>query len=147
MYLPDDDDVALCIDGVSLFSHWWCCPPMTLCTAFYSIKYLNLPEVQMAMHANASGSMEYPWVVWTFSRGRGENPNLKMNFLLACICWSIWLIRNDYVFNNELHPVLMLWCTGHLFSCRNGAHFSRRRKKNGLWRRWKNYQHIWSETA
>lgn len=38
----------------------------------------------------------------TFSRGRGENPNLKMIFLLACICWSIWLIRNDYVFNNRV---------------------------------------------
>lgn len=38
----------------------------------------------------------------TFSQGRGEPPNLKMIFLLACICWSLWLIRNDYVFNNRV---------------------------------------------
>jgi len=38
-------------------------PAYDPCTAFYSTKYLNLPEVQTAMHANVSGSMEYPWVV------------------------------------------------------------------------------------
>ena len=37
-----------------------------------------------------------------YSCGRGDTPSLKMIFLLACICWSLWLIRNDLVFNNNV---------------------------------------------
>jgi hypothetical protein len=36
-------------------------PPYDPCTAFYSSKCLNIPEVQKAMHANVSGIIEYPW--------------------------------------------------------------------------------------
>lgn len=39
---------------------------------------------------------------FNLSSGRGDVPNSKMIFLLACICWSLWLIRNDYVFNNKV---------------------------------------------
>ncbi|KAG0530631.1 hypothetical protein BDA96_05G203400 [Sorghum bicolor] len=38
-------------------------PAYDPCTAFYSTKYLNLPEVQTAMHANVSGIIDYPWVL------------------------------------------------------------------------------------
>jgi len=37
-----------------------------------------------------------------FSCGRGDTPNLKMIFLLACMCWSLWLIHNDFVFNKVI---------------------------------------------
>ncbi|KAJ1276370.1 hypothetical protein BS78_05G209800 [Paspalum vaginatum] len=36
-------------------------PAYDPCTAIYSTKYLNRPEVQKAMHANVTGSIEYPW--------------------------------------------------------------------------------------
>jgi hypothetical protein len=36
------------------------------------------------------------------SSGRGDVPKPKMIFILACVCWSLWLIRNDYVFNNKI---------------------------------------------
>lgn len=36
-------------------------PPYDPCTAFYSTSYMNLPDVQKAMHANTSGFIEYPW--------------------------------------------------------------------------------------
>ena len=36
------------------------------------------------------------------SSGRGDVPKPRMIFLLACICWSLWLIRNDFVFNNKI---------------------------------------------
>lgn len=38
----------------------------------------------------------------TFSCGKGDTPKPLMIFLLACICWSLWLIRNDFVFNNKV---------------------------------------------
>ncbi|CAL4986418.1 unnamed protein product [Urochloa decumbens] len=38
-------------------------PPYDPCTAFYSTKYLNIPEVQTAMHANVSGIVKYPWAL------------------------------------------------------------------------------------
>ncbi|PAN43466.1 hypothetical protein PAHAL_8G237900 [Panicum hallii] len=38
-------------------------PPYDPCTAFYSTNYLNIPEVQRAMHANVTGSIEYPWAL------------------------------------------------------------------------------------
>ncbi|CAD6256178.1 unnamed protein product [Miscanthus lutarioriparius] len=38
-------------------------PAYDPCTAFYSTKYLNLPQVQTAMHANVSGIIDYPWVL------------------------------------------------------------------------------------
>jgi hydroxymandelonitrile lyase/serine carboxypeptidase-like clade 2 len=38
-------------------------PPYDPCAVFNSIKYLNLPEVQKALHANISGIIEYPWAV------------------------------------------------------------------------------------
>ena len=36
-------------------------PSYDPCTAFYSTSYLNLPDVQKAMHANTSGFIDYPW--------------------------------------------------------------------------------------
>ncbi|CAO2144832.1 unnamed protein product [Urochloa humidicola] len=38
-------------------------PPYDPCTAFYSTNYLNIPEVQTAMHANVSGIIKYPWAL------------------------------------------------------------------------------------
>jgi len=38
-------------------------PAYDPCIAFYSTKYLNLPQVQTAMHANVSGIINYPWVL------------------------------------------------------------------------------------
>ncbi|KAG0535351.1 hypothetical protein BDA96_04G358900 [Sorghum bicolor] len=38
-------------------------PPYDPCAVFNSINYLNLPEVQTALHANVSGIVEYPWTV------------------------------------------------------------------------------------
>lgn len=38
----------------------------------------------------------------SFSCGRGDAPKPLMIFLFACICWSLWLIRNDYVFTNKV---------------------------------------------
>ncbi|CAL5066539.1 unnamed protein product [Urochloa decumbens] len=38
-------------------------PPYDPCTSLYSTKYMNLPQVQFAMHANVTGSIEQPWVV------------------------------------------------------------------------------------
>ncbi|CAL4991163.1 unnamed protein product [Urochloa decumbens] len=38
-------------------------PPYDPCTAFYSKKYLNDPEVQNALHANVSGIIKYPWIM------------------------------------------------------------------------------------
>jgi hypothetical protein len=38
----------------------------------------------------------------TFSCGKGDSPKPLMIFLLAHICWSLWLTRNDYVFNNKV---------------------------------------------
>lgn len=37
-----------------------------------------------------------------FSRGVEDTPKSKMIFLLACICWSLWLTRNEYVFQNKV---------------------------------------------
>jgi len=36
-------------------------PSYDPCIAFYSANYLNLPDVQKAMHANTSGFIDYPW--------------------------------------------------------------------------------------
>jgi len=36
-------------------------PAYDPCVDFYATKYMNLPEVQKAMHANVTGSIEYPW--------------------------------------------------------------------------------------
>lgn len=38
----------------------------------------------------------------SISCGRRDTPRPLMIYLLACICWSLWLIRNDYVFNNRV---------------------------------------------
>ncbi|WVZ50420.1 hypothetical protein U9M48_001673 [Paspalum notatum var. saurae] len=38
-------------------------PAYDPCRGFYSRKYMNLPEVQKAMHANVTGSIEYPWLI------------------------------------------------------------------------------------
>jgi hydroxymandelonitrile lyase/serine carboxypeptidase-like clade 2 len=38
-------------------------PPYDPCTAWYSTSYLNMPEVQKAMHANVSGIIKYPWAL------------------------------------------------------------------------------------
>ncbi|TKW01906.1 hypothetical protein SEVIR_8G209200v4 [Setaria viridis] len=38
-------------------------PPYDPCTAWYSTNYLNIPEVQNAMHANVSGMIKYPWTM------------------------------------------------------------------------------------
>ncbi|KAG2558862.1 P-(S)-hydroxymandelonitrile lyase-like [Panicum virgatum] len=37
-------------------------PPYDPCTAFYSTNYLNIPEVQRAMHANVTGN-KGPWIM------------------------------------------------------------------------------------
>ena len=47
---PDDDLVQA-----------WMLPAYDPCVDFYATKYMNLPEVQKAMHANVTGSIEYPW--------------------------------------------------------------------------------------
>ncbi|XP_039824589.1 P-(S)-hydroxymandelonitrile lyase-like isoform X4 [Panicum virgatum] len=39
----------------------WMLPAYDPCVDFYATKYMNLPEVQKAMHANVTGSIEYPW--------------------------------------------------------------------------------------
>ncbi|CAL4984151.1 unnamed protein product [Urochloa decumbens] len=36
-------------------------PAYDPCVDFYATKYMNLPEVQKAIHANVTGSIEYPW--------------------------------------------------------------------------------------
>ena len=41
----------------------WMLPVYDPCVDFYVTKYMNLPEVQKAMHANVTGSIEYPWVL------------------------------------------------------------------------------------
>nr|WGC54933.1 P-(S)-hydroxymandelonitrile lyase [Echinochloa crus-galli var. zelayensis] len=41
----------------------WMLPAYDPCTSFHSTKYLNLPQVQMAMHANVTGSIENPWLL------------------------------------------------------------------------------------
>ena len=38
-------------------------PAYDPCVDFYATKYMNLPEVQKAMHANVTGSIEYPWTL------------------------------------------------------------------------------------
>ncbi|PUZ45173.1 hypothetical protein GQ55_8G201100 [Panicum hallii var. hallii] len=39
----------------------WMLPAYDPCVDFYATKYMNLPEVQKAMHANVTGSIDYPW--------------------------------------------------------------------------------------
>ncbi|XP_025828780.1 P-(S)-hydroxymandelonitrile lyase-like [Panicum hallii] len=39
----------------------WMLPAYDPCVDFHATKYMNLPEVQKAMHANVTGSIEYPW--------------------------------------------------------------------------------------
>ncbi|KAG2562610.1 hypothetical protein PVAP13_8KG271300 [Panicum virgatum] len=41
----------------------WMLPAYDPCVDFYATKYMNLPEVQKAMHANVTGSIEYPWTL------------------------------------------------------------------------------------
>ncbi|CAL4992683.1 unnamed protein product [Urochloa decumbens] len=36
-------------------------PAYDPCVDLYTTKYMNLPEVQKAIHANVTGSIEYPW--------------------------------------------------------------------------------------
>ena len=40
------------------------------------------------------------------SSKKGHVLKSKLIFLLACITWSLWLTRNDYVFNKKIiaHP-------------------------------------------
>lgn len=67
-----------------------------------------------------------------FIHGRGEVPNSRMIFLLACVCWSCGSFEMSMFSVIEWFRILMLWSTAHLFSCRNGAFFSRRRKRTGF---------------
>ncbi|TVU06301.1 hypothetical protein EJB05_49508 [Eragrostis curvula] len=53
---PDDDLDVRVVQPLML-------PAYNPCTAFYSTHYLNIPEVQDALHANVSGIIKDPWVM------------------------------------------------------------------------------------
>ena len=74
--------------------------------------------------------------------GRWDVPKSRMIFLFACICWSLWLIRNDYVFNNKIITSLNVVVRRSIFFLQNGAF-----KEAGFRRKWKSYQDIWCKTS